>query len=137
MKFLWNMCIIVEILAQLNCVYGIQNETIFMTVLNDEADSLSNQSFDRYEFILDNLSDREVIDFECKHDLENGGFYIVRKSPGNLPQMSLAAVDFFRNQEEVCKDLFDNLGSSECDASNGCLLNKKSYRICDRSHGKM
>ena len=106
MKFLWNMCIIVEILAQLNCVYGIQNETIF-------------------------------IDFECKHDLENGGFYIVRKSPGNLPEMSLAAVDFFRNQEEVCKDLFDNLGSSECDASNGCLLNKKSYRICDRSHGKM
>lgn len=62
---------------------------------------------------------------------------IVRKSPGNLPQMSLAAVDFFRNQEEACKDLFDNLGSSECNVLNGCLLNKKNSRICDHSHRKM
>lgn len=75
MKFLWNMCIIVEILAQLNCVYGIQNKTIFMAALNDEADSLSNQRFDRYEFILVNLSNREVIYFAYKHDLENGSFY--------------------------------------------------------------
>lgn len=130
-----NVEAVKEVLAQLNCIYGIQNEAIFMTALNDEADSLHNQSFDRYEFILVNLTDREVIDFECKRNLQNGGFYIGRKSSGNLPEMALSAVDFFRNKferdafleeyqrnhggkgiyhlkEEARKALFDNLGSS-------------------------
>ncbi len=86
-----------ETLAELNCVYGVRNERIFITSASHAADSLNNQSWDKYDFIAVLLDRREVVDFRCKRGKSDGRFAIEYCSSNNLPEETVYGVEYFRN----------------------------------------
>ena len=89
-----------EELYELNCVYGIQNEEVFLTSTSDETDSVYSRKCDWYSFIVVFLDNMEVADFRCKRSNEDGTFSIDYRSSGRISKRELEAAEFFRNKME-------------------------------------
>ena len=85
-----------ETLVELNCVYGLQNDEMFLVAASDAADNLNNQIWDRYSFIIVMLNDKKVIEFRCKL-YDKSGDYEVDYRSDKLPENWKDAVRFYRN----------------------------------------
>lgn len=114
-----------EELAELNCVYGVQNDQFFLTSSTEAADILNNQSWDMYRFKMVLFESQEVIGFSCKKN-QKGEFYINHKSSNNIPDATLAAVAFFRNKEEREKFYEDYAGKNG--GENPYYLKAKAHK---------
>ncbi len=121
-----------EELAELNCVYGVQNDQFFLTSSTEAADILNNQSWDMYRFKMILFESGEVIGFSCKKN-EKGEFYINHKSSNNIPDATLAAVNFFRNKEEREKFYADY--ASKYGGENPYYLKSKAHKQLFRKLG--
>lgn len=95
-----NMGTVKEILAEINCVYGVQNDEIFLTAMTDSEMMLNNVSFYGQSYIVVNLKEGTVKDFECKQKWEDGSYYAKDRLPENLLEITMSAVAFFNNQQE-------------------------------------
>lgn len=89
-----------EILAEFNCVYGVQNEEIFLTAMTDAAESPGTPDFYRREYLVINLKSGTIVDFECKQKKEDGSYYLERYSSENHIELTMNALAFFRNELE-------------------------------------
>ncbi len=130
-----------ECLAEYNCLYGVQNEDVFVAALSESAENLDEWEHFRMEFIAVNLKDGEVMEFRCERNLEDGSLEIVESSFENMLPVMLGGVDFLRNQierekffqeyqqenegvvihvqkKEACKKLFSKLGTMYQDLKN-------------------
>ena len=89
-----------EILTEFNCVYGVQNDDIFLTAMTDAAEEANSSSFYRREYIVVDLKSKEVVDFECKQSAEDGSYCVEGHFPEHLLEVTMNAVAFFRNKPE-------------------------------------
>lgn len=95
-----NKAAIKECLAEYNCLYGVQNEDIFVAALNESAENLDEWERFRMEFVAVNLKDSEVMVFRCERNMEDGSLKILGCSLENLLPVMMGGVDFLRNQIE-------------------------------------
>ncbi len=89
-----------ECLAEYNCLYGVQNEDVFVTALNESAENLDEWKRFKMEFVAVNLKDGEVMEFRCERNLEDGSLEIVGSSFESMSSVMIGGVDFLRNQIE-------------------------------------
>lgn len=92
-----------EVLAFLNCAYGVQNEELFLAASSEASDSLNNHSWDKYDFIAMRLPEHEVIDFRCKRNSSDGSFdldYSSQELTSEFTGVLMEAVSFYRNAAE-------------------------------------
>lgn len=89
-----------ECLAEYNCLYGVQNENVFVTALNESAENLDEWERFKMEFVAVNLKDGEVMEFRCERNLEDGSLEIVGSSFESMLSVMIGGVDFLRNQIE-------------------------------------
>lgn len=105
-----------EELSRLNCLYGVQNEEMFLTAETDAADDLNSNAYYLFRFIAVIFKNMEVIDFRCGLDMETGKLKMEHRSSENLSPMALDAVNFFRNK--LARDAFFEKYASENNGKN-------------------
>jgi len=85
-----------ESLAEFNCVYGVQNDDIFLTAMTDESES----SYYRRSFIMVDLKNKDIIEIECQQSMGKYGYCIQEKFPAEFLEVTMDAIAFFRNQPQ-------------------------------------
>lgn len=115
-----------EVLAFLNCAYGVENKEVFVTALNDEADNIGNSDYKRYEFIAILLKDNTVVEFHCNRDTTDGSLQRGYRSIDDFPQILMDAVYYYRNKPE--RDAFCQKYSN---THNGASIRDLKYATHD------
>ncbi len=117
-----------EDIAELNSAYGVENEKVFLTAKNSEADSYSHRDWDRCWFVAIMKETGEVLEFRCRREAEDGGFvadYHSGSSKENWMLLS-AAIEYYRNHHE--RKAFFDAYSAEHDGATIEDLMKSSHK---------
>lgn len=117
-----------ESVAELNCAYGVENDKVFLTARNSQADSCFHQDWDRCWFVAITKQTGEVLEFRCKREAEDGSFvadYHSGSSKENWELLS-SAIEYYRNRCER-KKFFDTY-SAENDGATIEDLMKNSHK---------
>ena len=97
-----------ESVAELNCAYGVENNELFLTTLDDTADSMFLQPWDRFSFVGILRASGEVAELRCKRERTDGGFEIDSyKGPVKENWTLISeAIEYYRNKP-ARKEFFD------------------------------
>lgn len=115
-----------DVLACLNCAYGVENEEVFVTALSDEADSIGNSDYSRYEFIAILLKNNTIVEFHCNRSSTDGSLQRGYRSIDDFSQILMDAVYFYRNKPE--RDAFCQEYSN---THNGASIRDLKYAAHD------
>lgn len=117
-----------ECVAELNCAYGVQNKNIFITGLNETADSSCSQTWDYSRFIAIILDTKEIVEIESRRQNIDGSFVLEYRAGLIKEWWSLfeSGMEYYRNQA-TRKAFFD---AYESEHGNECIrdLMKSSHK---------
>lgn len=117
-----------ESIAELNCAYGVENDKVFLTARNSEADSYFHSDWDKCWFVAIMKETGEVLEFRCRREAEDGSFvadYHCGSSKENWALLT-AAIEYYRNRHE--RKVFFDAFSAEHDGATIEDLMKSSHK---------
>lgn len=117
-----------ESIAELNCAYGVENDKVFLTAGNSDADSYFHRDWDRCRFVALMKETDEVLEFRCRREAQDGSF-VADNHSGSYKEnqvIILSAAEYYRNRH-ARKKFFDSY-SAEHDGATIEELMKSSHK---------